>query len=338
MAADPHGVVTLGHGSGGRLTRALIRDVFARRFENPALAAMGDSAVLAAVDGRLALTTDAFVVTPLFFRGGDIGTLAVFGTVNDLAVAGAVPLYLSAAFILEEGLPLADLDRVAASMAEAALRSGVQIVTGDTKVVERGHGDGVFVTTAGVGRLRKDAPAGAGSVCTGDALVLSGPIGDHGAVIAAHRSGLSLDGFGSDCGAVTDAIDAMYQAGVRPRFMRDPTRGGLATVLAEIAGEAGLSVLVREADIPVRDGVRTVCDILGLDPMYLACEGRVLAVVSADQADAAVSAMRRTPAGRGACVIGEIAAAASGPVVLRTRFGGTRLYDTLASEQLPRIC
>jgi hydrogenase expression/formation protein HypE len=335
---DPRDVVTLGHGSGGRLTHALIRDLFVRRFNNPALAAMGDSALIGAVDGQLAFTTDAFVVSPLFFRGGDIGKLAVCGTVNDLAVAGAVPLYLSASFILEEGLALGDLDRVAASMAEAAVNAGVAIVTGDTKVVERGHGDGVFITTAGVGRLRQGAPEGAGSVRVGDAVVVSGPIGDHGAVIAAHRSGLVVDRFSSDCGAVTDVVGAMYDVGVRPRFMRDPTRGGLATVLAELAGEANVSVSLREVDLPVQSGVRGVCDILGLDPMYLACEGRVLAVVAADQAEAAASAMRRTPAGRGACVIGEITAPASGPVVLRTRFGGTRLYDTLASEQLPRIC
>jgi hydrogenase expression/formation protein HypE len=331
-------VVTLGHGSGGRLTQVLIRDVFVRRFSNPMLEAMGDSAMVGLVDGPLALTTDAFVVTPLFFPGGDIGKLAVCGTVNDLAVAGAVPLYLAAAFILEEGLALGDLDRVAASMAAAAANAGVAIVTGDTKVVERGHGDGVFITTAGVGRLRQGAPQGACTVRTGDAVVVSGPIGDHGAVIAAHRSGLAVTGFGSDCSAVVDVVGAMYRAGVRPRFMRDPTRGGLATVLAEIAREANASVVVRETDLPVRDGVRAVCEILGLDPMYLACEGRVVAVVSADQAEVAANAMRESAAGSGACVIGEIDAPSSGPVVLRTRYGGSRLYDMLASEQLPRIC
>ena len=335
---DPRDVVTLGHGSGGKMTHALVRDVFMRRFSNPALVAMGDSAVLDAVGAKVAFTTDAFVVSPLFFTGGDIGKLAVCGTVNDLAVAGAVPLYLSAAFIVEEGLKIADLDLVAASMAEAATSAGVAIVAGVTKVVERGHGDGVFITTAGVGRMRQGAPEGPGSVRIGDAVVVSGPIGDHGAVIAAHRSGLALEGFGSDCGAVTGVVDAMYRAGIRPRFMRDPTRGGIATALAELAGQAGVSVAIREADLPVRDGVRTVCEILGLDPLYLACEGRVVAVVGADDAEAAASAMREVDGGEGARAIGEISAPTSGPVVLRTRYGGTRLYDRLASEQLPRIC
>ncbi len=335
MTASP--VVILGHGSGGRLTQNLVRDVFVRHFANPALEALGDAAALPAIDGRLAMSTDGFVVKPLFFPGGDIGSLAVNGTVNDLAVSGAMPLYLSAGFILEEGFLLADLERVAASMADAAARAGVMVVTGDTKVVERGHGDGVFVTTAGVGRLRADAP-GPKSVRPGDAVLVSGPVGDHGGVIAALRSGMELTGLGSDCAPVSALVEALYAAGVRPHFMRDPTRGGLATVLAELCGEASCSVRVRESDIPVRQAVRTVCEILGLDPYYLACEGRLVAVVPAGQAQAALEAMRRLPEGREAAVIGVVAPAGPGPVVLETAFGGTRLYDILASEQLPRIC
>jgi hydrogenase expression/formation protein HypE len=335
---DGNAVVTLGHGSGGRLTASLVKDVFVRHFANATLEALGDAASLEAIDGRIALTTDSFVVKPLFFPGGDIGRLGINGTVNDLCVSGAVPLSLSAAFILEEGFPLADLERVAASMADAARIANVKVVTGDTKVVERGHGDGVFVTTAGVGRLRAEAPAGARSVRAGDAVVVSGPVGDHGAVIAAVRSGMELEGLKSDCGSVAALVEALYRAKVRPRFMRDPTRGGLATVLAELAGEGEVSVRIREADLPIRDSVHSVCDILGLDPLYLACEGRVVAVVPREQAEAAVRAMRELPEGQGAAAIGEIAPAGPGPVVLETRYGGTRLYDILASEQLPRIC
>ncbi|MBI5549525.1 MAG: hydrogenase expression/formation protein HypE [Deltaproteobacteria bacterium] len=334
----PFPVVTLGHGSGGRLTQALVRDVFFKHLANPALEALGDAAALEVVPGRVAMTTDVFVVKPLFFPGGDIGGLGVNGTVNDLAVSGAVPLWLSAAFVLEEGFPLADLDRVAASMARAAKLAGVKIVTGDTKVVERGHGDGVFVATSGVGSLREDAPGGPRAVRPGDAVVVSGPVGDHGAVIAALRSGMELEGLASDCGSVAGLVEALYLAGVRPRFMRDPTRGGLATVLAELAGEGGVTLRIRETDVPIRPAVRSVCDILGLDPLYLACEGRLVAVVPAEQAQMAVTALRRLPEGQGATAIGEIAPAGPGPVVLQTLYGGTRVYDILASEQLPRIC
>jgi len=331
-------VVTLGHGSGGRLTQELIRDVFVRRLTNPALSSLGDAAVLEPVAGALAFTTDGFVVSPLFFAGGDIGSLCVNGTVNDLAVSGAVPLYLTASFILEEGFPLEDLERIATSLAQAAARARVSVVAGDTKVVERGHGDGLFVTTSGIGRLRPEAPAGARSVKAGDVVVVSGPLGDHGAVIAAHRSGMELQGMVSDCGPVSGLVEALYGAGVRPRFMRDPTRGGFATVMAELAEEGGVSVTVREVDLPVRDTVRGVCDILGLDPLYLACEGRLVAVVAREQAEAAVAAMRTLPEGEGARAVGVVTPQAASPVVLATRYGGTRLYDLLAGEQLPRIC
>jgi hydrogenase expression/formation protein HypE len=335
---DSPKVVTLGHGSGGRLTQALIRDTFVRHLSNPALEQLGDAAALDRVDGRLAMTTDGFVVKPIFFPGGDIGRLAINGTVNDLAVSGAVPLWLSISVILEEGFALSDLERVAASLADAAKLAGVSVVTGDTKVVERGHGDGIFVSSAGVGRLREQAPRGPKSVEPGDAVLVSGPIGDHGAVIAALRSGMELEGLQSDCGPVTAVVEALYAAGVRPRFMRDPTRGGLATVLAELAEESGHSLRVREAELPVRDSVRGVCDLLGLDPLYLACEGRVVVVVPGGEAQRALEAMRAAPRGEGSAIIGSVAKRSSGPVVLETRYGGTRLYDILASEQLPRIC
>jgi hydrogenase expression/formation protein HypE len=332
-------VVTLGHGSGGRLTRDLVETVFLRALANPLLDTACDSAILPPVDGRLAMTTDGFVVSPLFFEGGDIGSLAVNGTVNDLVVAGAVPLYLSASFVLEEGLPIADLERIAASMAAAAVAAGVRVVTGDTKVVERGHGDGVYVSTAGIGRLRDSPPAGASAAAEGDVVIVSGPVGDHGAVIAAHRTGLDVEGgLKSDCGPVAGLVEALYAAGVRPRFLRDPTRGGLATVLAELSASAGRPVEIREDSVPVREGVAAVCEVLGLDPLYLACEGRVVAVVPPDQADAAVAALRSRPEGGLAVAIGRIAPAGSGPVVLLTRYGGRRLYDILASDPLPRIC
>ena len=334
-----HRVVTLGHGSGGRLTHELIETVFRRALSNPFLDAMGDSAVMPPIDGRVAMTTDGFVVTPLFFEGGDIGRLAVNGTVNDLAVAGAIPLYLSASFILEEGLPMADLERIANSLADAARVAGVTVVTGDTKVVERGHGDGVFISTAGIGRVREEPPPGAGAARPGDIVMVSGPIGDHGAVIAAHRSGLDVEGgLKSDCGPVSALVEAMYAAGVRPVFLRDPTRGGLATVLSELSDGAGVPVEIRETDLPVREGVTGLCDILGLDPLYLACEGRLVAVVRPEAADAALRALRSRPEGALAAVVGQLLGGGVGPVVYLTRYGGRRLYDILASDPLPRIC
>lgn len=331
-------IVTLGHGSGGLWTRDLVREVFQKHLGNPYLDALGDSAVVPGISGLLAVTTDAFVVSPLFFEGGDIGTLSVFGTVNDLAVAGAVPLHLTAAFVLEEGLAIADLERIAVSMARAARHAGVTVVAGDTKVVERGHGDGVFIVTSGLGRMREEAPPGPLALRPGDAVLVSGPVGDHGAVIAAHRMGLDLaGGLQSDCGPVTPLVDALYAAGVRPRFLRDPTRGGLATVLAEAAREARLTIHVEEERVPVRDGVAAVCEILGLDPLYLACEGRVVAVVSPEDRDAAVSAWEAVTGGL-ARVCGEVGERGPGPVLVRTRLGGLRICDLLASEPLPRIC
>jgi hydrogenase expression/formation protein HypE len=337
--SQPTDIISLGHGSGGRLTHELVREVFRRHFGNPLLAAEGDAAVLPAGAGGLAVTTDAFVVTPLEFPGGDIGALAVHGSVNDLAVTGAVPQYLSAAFILEEGLPLALLNRIADSMGRAAAACGVSVVAGDTKVVERGHGDGVYIVTTGVGRMRPVAPAGPGAVHAGDAVLVTGPVGDHGATIAAVRSGMTLTELVSDTASLVPCVDALYQAGCTPRFLRDATRGGLVTVLAELCAQApSVSVVLHEADLPVRAAVRTVCGMLGLDPLYLACEGRAVVVVPAGQARTALEALQSVPAGQDAAIVGELAARAPSPVVLTTRYGGTRLYDMLASEPLPRIC
>ena len=331
--------VQSGHGAGGRLTRDLVEAVFLRRLRNPALDALGDAALLPPVEGPLAFATDGFVVDPLEFPGGDIGSLCVNGTVNDLAVSGAVPLWLSAAFILEEGLPFAALERIAGSMARAGGEAGVGVVAGDTKVVGRGHGDGIYVATAGVGRVREGAPPGTGALRPGDAILVSGPVGDHGAVVAAVRSGITVEeALASDCAPVHGLVEALYAAGVRPLFMRDPTRGGLATVLAEAARASGLTAEVREEDLPVREPVRAVCGILGLDPLYLACEGRVVAVVRPGEAGAALRALRSAPGGGEAAVAGEMRERRGGPVVLRTPFGGGRVYDLLAADPLPRIC
>lgn len=331
--------ITLGHGSGGRLTHELVETVFKKTLADEMLDTSCDSAIIGPISGHIAMTTDAFVVSPLFFEGGDIGSLAINGTVNDLAVAGAEPRFISASFILEEGLCISDVSRIAASMARAASLAGVHVVAGDTKVVERGHGDGVYITTTGIGKMRDEPPAGIQAVQPGDIVLVSGPVGDHGAVIAAHRNGLEVEGgLTSDCASVATLVDAMYDAGVRPVFMRDPTRGGLATVLAEVASSCGLPVEIYEKDIPVRAGVTAVCDVLGIDPLYLACEGRVVVFTRPEQAATALDALRSRPEGALSTVIGRVMPGGAGPVVLVTRFGGRRLYDILASDPLPRIC
>jgi len=262
--------IALGHGGGGRMTSDLIREVFLPALGNPRLEALGDAARLDPVPGGLAMTTDAFVVTPQDFPGGDIGALAVFGTVNDLAVSGARPVAISAAFILEEGLVRGDLERWVASMAQAARRCAVEVVTGDTKVVPRGQGDRAYVVTTGIGAVLPEAPPGPGSVREGDEVLVSGMVGDHGAVIAALRNGLDPGSLHSDCAPVWDLVEALLAAGVRPRFLRDPTRGGLGTVLGEMGEASGLSVEVRDGDLPVRPEVAGLCDLLGLDPIFLA--------------------------------------------------------------------
>ncbi len=331
--------VLLGHGSGGQLSAELLRDIFLPAFANPVLSRLEDQAVLEVAGARLAFTTDSFVVKPLFFRGGDIGSLAVHGTVNDLAMGGARPLALSAAFILEEGFPLADLRRIAESMAQAAARAGVAVVTGDTKVVERGSGDGVYINTAGIGIVADGLDLSAAHARPGDAVVLSGAIGDHGAAILTEREGLSLEGdLRSDSAPLNGLVEAILAVTHEVRAMRDPTRGGLAGTLNEIAAQSRVGIALRETAIPLHAGVRGACEILGLDPLYVANEGKMVAIVAPECADAVVAAMRRHPLGAEAAVIGAVTAGHPGLVTLRTAFGTTRIVDMLAGDQLPRIC
>jgi hydrogenase expression/formation protein HypE len=340
-----HPQIVLGHGSGGKLSAELIEKVFVHRFTNPTLARMNDSALLEIGGARLAFTTDSFVVTPIFFPGGDIGSLAVNGTVNDLAMVGAKPLYLSAAFILEEGLLTEDLIRVVDSMQAAASQAGVQLVTGDTKVVNRGKGDQVFITTTGIGQVPADLNLSAEHVRPGDKILLSGFIGDHGITILSQRENLQFEGdLRSDCAALNGLVDVILNeargAGMPSsvRCMRDPTRGGVASTLNEIAGRAGVGMMLHENEIPVRDTVRGVCEILGLDPLYVANEGKLLAIVAPEFAPRILARMQKHQLGRDSRIIGQIIEAPQGMVLIKTSVGGTRVVGTLFGEQLPRIC
>jgi len=336
--------ITLSHGSGGKAMRDLIEDVFVSCFDNPALAPMEDQARFAlsgllAHGDRLAFTTDSYVVDPLFFPGGDIGTLAVNGTVNDLAVSGARPLYLSCGVILEEGLNIETLRRVARSMASAASAAGVAIVTGDTKVVHRGAADKLFINTAGIGVIPQGTNIGSHRAQPGDVVLVNGTIGDHGAAILAARQDLALEAtIESDCQPLNGLIAAMLAACPDIHCLRDATRGGVATVLKEIAESASVCIRFEESRLPVREQVKGVCEILGLDPLYMANEGKLVAVVPRASADAVLAAMRAHPAGREAVILGEVIAAPQGTVLLATVFGGERIVDMLVGEQLPRIC
>lgn len=335
-----HKAIVLGHGSGGKLSAELIEKVFLSRFSNPTLERMNDSAMLEIAGARLAFTTDSFVVTPIFFPGGDIGSLAVNGTVNDLAMAGATPLYLSAAFILEEGLPTGDLTRVVDSMQAAAMRAGVQLVAGDTKVVNRGKGDQVFITTTGIGLIAPDTQFSSDAARPGDVVLLSGTIGDHGMTILSQREDLDFEGeLSSDCAALNGLAAAMMEeAPGAIRCMRDPTRGGVASALNEIAGRSRVGMTIEEDSIPVRDAVRGACEMLGLDPLYVANEGKLLAVAAAEAAPRLLQRMRKHPLGMDSRIIGKVQEEPSGMVLMRTSVGGTRVVDTLFGEQLPRIC
>jgi hydrogenase expression/formation protein HypE len=331
----------MAHGGGGRAMRDLIEEVFTSVFQPPGsedqARLMADA--LQVPGARLAFTTDSFVVTPLEFPGGDIGKLAVCGTVNDLAVGGARPLWLSAAFIIEEGCEVALLRRIVATMAEEAAKAGVRIVTGDTKVVERGKGDGVFITTAGIGVIAPGVDLGAARIAAGDVVIVNGVLGDHGATILAARGDLALSSdIASDCAGLGHLIQAALAAAPGIRAARDCTRGGLASALNEMAGEAGLAVEIDEVALPLRDEVRGVCEILGLDPLYLANEGRLVLFCPPDQAEAALAAMRALPEGAGSVGIGRAMAGVAGRVTMRTAFGGARIVDMLVGEQLPRIC
>jgi hydrogenase expression/formation protein HypE len=332
--------ITLSHGAGGKATATLIEAVFLEAFRNPVLEQLEDGAQLAVGGARLAFTTDSYVVSPLFFPGGDIGDLAVNGTVNDLAMCGARPLYLSCGFILEEGFPVADLQRIVASMAAAADAAGVQIVTGDTKVVERGKADGCYITTAGVGVLERSTVLSAAAAQPGDAVLVSGPIGDHGVTVMLARGELDISAdIVSDTAPLHEISAALLDAaGEGVRMLRDATRGGVATICNEVAVASGVAVVLDESALPIRPVVNGASELLGIDPLYVACEGRLVAVVAPEQADAALAALRAHPLGDGAAVIGTIKDDPPGLVLLRTSFGGTRIVDLLVGDPLPRIC
>jgi hydrogenase expression/formation protein HypE len=334
-----HSQIVLGHGSGGKLSSQLIERIFLPAFSNPALDKLDDQAVLQVNGSRLAFTTDSFVVTPIFFPGGDIGDLAVNGTVNDLAMSGARPLYLSAAFILEEGLATEDLRRVVSSMRDAARAADVQLVTGDTKVVNRGKGDKVFITTTGIGVVEKSVSISADRARPGDKIILSGYIGDHGMAILSQRENLEFEGLiESDTAPLNGLVAAMLDAGDNVHCLRDATRGGVATVLNEIASRSGMGMLLDETAIPVRNTVQGACEILGLDPLFVANEGKLVAVVESSQAEGVLAAMRGHRYGLDARIIGEVMAEHPRMVLMKTEIGGTRVLDTLFGEQLPRIC
>ena len=339
-----HGRVDLTHGSGGRAMVQLISELFAKHLGNEYLGQGNDGAVLPAplIDGRparLVMSTDCHVVSPLFFPGGDIGCLSVHGTVNDVAVMGATPLYLAAGFILEEGFALADLATIVQSMARAARDAGVPVVTGDTKVVERGKGDGIFITTTGVGALREGLELGGARARPGDALLVSGSIGDHGVAIMSRRENLSFEApIVSDTAALHGLIAAMLATGCDIRCLRDPTRGGLAATLNEIAAQSGVGMMLREAAIPVKPVVAAACELLGLDPLNVANEGKLIAICAAADAPVLLAAMRAHPLGVDAALIGELISDPHHFVQLATAFGGRRIVDWLAGDQLPRIC
>jgi hydrogenase expression/formation protein HypE len=337
--------ILLGHGSGGQLTAELIQRLFVPGFANDVLGALEDQATVSVDPGngvkapRIAFTTDAFVVRPLFFPGGDIGKLAIHGTVNDLAVGGARPLFLSAAFILEEGLPVADLRRIVASMRQACLEAGVTLVTGDTKVVDRGKGDGVFITTSGIGIVPEGRSLSIHAGRPGDRILVSGTLGDHGIAILSVREGLEFETvLESDTAPLTGLAEVILNACPRTRCMRDPTRGGLSSALHELAAASGVGVELDEAAIPLRLEVRGACEMLGLDPLYVANEGKLIAVVPPEDAEGVLAAVRAHPLGKDAALIGTVVAEHPGMVILRSRVGGERVVTLLTGEQLPRIC
>ena len=339
-----HKQIVLGHGSGGKLTSELIDKIFLPAFNNPILEKLDDQAVVTINGARLAFTTDSFVVTPIFFPGGDIGRLAVHGTVNDLAMSGARPLYLSAAFILEEGLAVDDLRRVVESMRVAAEEAGVQFVTGDTKVVNRGKGDQIFITTTGIGVIEGGLNISADRARPGDKIILSGYIGDHGMAIMSQRENLEFEGvIDSDCASLNGLVASMLATPSTSEMdfihcLRDPTRGGAATTLNEIAKRSGVGMMLRELSIPVRESVKGACEVLGLDPLYVANEGKLLAIVSPEMAEAVLQQMRQHQLGQHAAIIGEVIADHPGMVLMKTEIGGTRILDVMFGEQLPRIC
>jgi hydrogenase expression/formation protein HypE len=330
--------IMLGHGGGGQMSSELVEHLFLPAFDNAALSRLGDGAV---VDGaaRLSISTDSFVVHPRFFPGGDIGELAVNGTVNDVAMCGAVPRYIAVAFILEEGLPMRELGVIVDSMARAAKAAGVALVTGDTKVVDRGHGDGIFITTTGVGILADDVEIGPDRARPGDAILVSGTIGDHGMAIMSVREGLEFESaITSDTAPLNHMIASLLEAGVDVHALRDPTRGGLAATLTEIAIASDVGVVIEERSVPIDRVVQSACEMLGMDPFHVANEGKLVAFVAAEDAERALEVMRGFEIGTRAAIIGEVVAGHPGMVVAKTAIGSTRVIDTQIGEQLPRIC
>jgi hydrogenase expression/formation protein HypE len=334
-----HKQIVLGHGSGGRLSQQLIETIVLPAFRNELLDAQHDGAIFSAGGARLAFSTDSYVVHPIFFPGGNIGDLAVNGTVNDLAMCGATPRYLSASFIIEEGLAIDDFWKIVCSMKDAADRGGVSLVTGDTKVVDRGKCDRIFINTSGIGIVPQDTHIDPASARPGDVIILSGPIASHGMAIMSVREGLEFDTpIESDTAPLNSLVECMLNASRRIRVLRDPTRGGVASALNEIAQKSKTGIVIHEARIPIRSDVQGACEILGLDPLYVANEGKLIAFVSPEDSQAVLTAMRNHPLGKEAVVIGEVSGDHSGVVVMQTRIGGSRVVDMLSGEQLPRIC
>jgi hydrogenase expression/formation protein HypE len=331
--------VLLGHGSGGKLSAELVRDIFLPAFWNPALSRLDDQAIVPVNGSRIAVTTDSFVVKPLFFPGGDIGSLAVHGTINDLAVGGAQPLFLTAAFIIEEGLPIETLRRVVSSLQGAAEAAGVQVITGDTKVVEKGKGDGLFINSTGIGLVPDGLEMSADRARPGDKVLLSGPIGEHGIAILAQREGLEFESrIESDSAALHTLVAEILRVAQSIRCMRDPTRGGLSSALNEIATQSKVGIELDERAIPIREEVRGACEMLGLDPLYVANEGKLIAIIETGVIEEVLTAMRKHPLGQHARIIGEVTEKNRGLVTMRTLLGTTRIVDMLAGDQLPRIC
>ena len=331
--------ILLAHGSGGAMSHDLIASLFIKAFQNPVLDRLDDMAVLEIGGTKLAFTTDSYVVTPIFFPGGDIGKLAVCGTINDLSMSGARPLYLSAGFILEEGFPFRDLEAIIASMQKTAAQAGVQIVTGDTKVVNRGGADGIFINTAGLGRVPEGVDISGRNARAGDKVLVSGSIGDHGIAILSSRAGLEFSTrLESDCAPLNDLVARMLEASWDIHCLRDPTRGGLSTTLNELARQSQVAIWIEENRIPVKEEVRGACELLGLDPFILANEGKLIAIVGAAEAEKILAAMKAHPLGRDAALIGEVREEPAERVILRTSIGSTRIVDMLVGEPLPRIC
>lgn len=331
--------IEMNHGSGGRATAQLIESIFLKHFNNSLLRQGNDAALFDVAAGRMVMSTDCHVVSPLFFAGGDIGSLAVHGTVNDVAMMGATPLHLSAGFILEEGFSVADLERIVISMARAAHEAGVQIIAGDTKVVERGKGDGLFITTTGVGVVPENINISGDRARPGDLILINGPIGDHGIAILSQRENLAFDTvIESDSAALNGLVTAMVSAVPNIHCLRDPTRGGLATTLNELARQSGVGMWINESAIPVRPQVRAACELLGLDPLYIANEGKLIAICAREDAEALLAAMREHPLGREAAIIGKVVESQHQMVQMETELGGQRVVDWLMGEPLPRIC